>query len=118
MRSATGNWRLAIVLPVLCALCAVGPLLPGCGNVPPGVQSALFTAESALAATVDEAAAAKVAPWAEPPGETAEERVFRLEAALSLCLDTMAQAGRNIREVSDHFDADRTTPIDGEDGAQ
>ena len=88
----------------------------GCSSAPPGVQSALFTAESALNATVDEAAAAKTAPWAAAEGETAEQKAARLEEALSLCLDTMTQAAKNLKAVSDYFDSGRTTPLPGEDG--
>ena len=112
MKRLTNKKKIGIVLSLLIlVLLALLTLLSGCTTPPSGVKASLYTAESVLAATVADAQAAQVAPWAEPAGETVEQKVDRLELQTSILVGTMDQARANLQAVIDWSVANRKTPL-------
>jgi len=97
-------------------LVAMAVLLGGCHQPPEEIRAALYTAESALNATVEEAKAAESYPWRAPPGETVEDRAARQHVALELWLRMAEQAAANCKAVADYFEAGRLTPLPDEGG--
>jgi len=77
-------------------------VLSGC-MIPDGIKTSLYTTEIVLSETVADAAVPAKDPWVIPPDATIEEKLAKREAQVILLVDTMEQAAKNLKAVSDYF---------------
>jgi len=82
------------------AILVVAAFLAGCApTLPPAVKGALYSAQTTLEITVEEAAAGDRGVWKIPDGATTEEKLACRERQVIECTKTMAQANENLKAV-------------------